>query len=94
MRFVGAGTIAVAAVWTLAKLVKPVIAGLASAMAASRARAAGKAASLPRTEQDIPIGWVALISLVCLVPIGGLLVNFTRMPAGSAITCCCWWWAA
>ena len=77
VRFVGAGTIAVAAVWTLAKLVKPVIVGLTSAMAASRARAAGNAALLPRTEQDIPIGWVALISLVCLLPIGWLLADFT-----------------
>jgi putative OPT family oligopeptide transporter len=76
VRFVGAGTIAVAAVWTLAKLVKPVIAGLASAMAASRARAAGNAAMLPRTEQDIPIGWVAIVSLVCMVPVGALLVHF------------------
>ena len=79
VRFVGAGTIAVAAVWTLAKLVKPVIAGLASAMAASRARAAGRASSLPRTEQDIPIGWVALLSLICMVPIGGLLVHFATI---------------
>jgi putative OPT family oligopeptide transporter len=77
VRFVGAGTIAVAAVWTLAKLVKPVIAGLASALAASRARASGQAALLPRTEQDIPIGWVAIVSLVCLVPVGALLVQFT-----------------
>jgi putative OPT family oligopeptide transporter len=79
VRFVGAGTIAVAAVWTLAKLVKPVIAGLVSAMAASRARAAGSASSLPRTEQDIPIGWVALLSLICMVPIGGLLVHFATI---------------
>ena len=77
VRFVGAGTIAVAAVWTLAKLIKPVIAGLASAMAASRARAAGQAASLPRTERDIPIGLVGLITLVCLGPIGALLANFS-----------------
>ncbi|HEX6614589.1 MAG TPA: oligopeptide transporter, OPT family, partial [Rhodanobacteraceae bacterium] len=38
VRFVGAGTIGVAAIWTLAKLVKPVVAGLAGAMAASRVR--------------------------------------------------------
>jgi putative OPT family oligopeptide transporter len=76
VRFVGAGTIGVAAVWTLAKLVKPVIAGLASAMAASRARAAGGAALMPRTEQDIPIGTVALVSLVCMVPVGVLLAHF------------------
>ncbi|WP_449428127.1 OPT family oligopeptide transporter [Rhodanobacter umsongensis] len=84
VRFVGAGTIGVAAVWTLAKLVKPVIGGLASAMAASRARGAGHAALLPRTEQDIPIGQVALISLVCLVPIGWLIANFA-LTAGHGL---------
>jgi putative OPT family oligopeptide transporter len=76
VRFVGAGTIGVAAVWTLGKLLKPVWSGLASAMAASKARAAGNSAALPRTEQDIPIGQVGLISLVCLVPIGWLLWQF------------------
>jgi putative OPT family oligopeptide transporter len=78
VRFVGAGTIGVAAVWTLAKLVKPVVSGLTSAMAASRVRGAGNLASLPRTEHDIPIGQVALISLACLVPIGWLLVQFVQ----------------
>ena len=84
VRFVGAGTIGVAAVWTLAKLVRPVISGLASAMAASRARDAGHAALLPRTEQDIPIGQVALISLVSLVPIGWLIANFATS-AGNGL---------
>src|SRR5579863_2808936 len=82
VRFVGAGTIGVAAVWTLAKLVGPVAAGLRSAMAASRARAAGSAALLPRSEQDIPIGYVALITLACMVPIGALIANFA---AGSGL---------
>jgi putative OPT family oligopeptide transporter len=76
VRFVGAGTIAVAAIWTLAKLVKPVVSGLASAMAASRVRKAGQAASLPRTEQDIPIGTVGLIMLACFAPIGWLIGHF------------------
>ncbi|MDR3388084.1 MAG: oligopeptide transporter, OPT family [Rudaea sp.] len=77
VRFVGAGTIGVAAIWTLAKLVKPVVSGLASAMAASRIRKAGQAATLPRTEQDIPIGTVGLIMLVCFVPIAWLLGHFS-----------------
>ena len=76
VRFVGAGCIGVAAVWTLAKLVKPVWSGLASAMAASKVRASGGAALMPRTEQDIPIGQVGLISLVCLAPIAWLLYKF------------------
>ena len=76
VRFVGAGTIGVAAVWTLAKLVKPVVAGLRSAMVAARARAEGKSALLPRTEQDIPIGLVGLASLLCLLPVAVLLAQF------------------
>src|SRR5262249_4699426 len=61
VRFVGAGTILVAAIWTLAKLMKPVVDGLRSALAASRARRAGNQAAMPRTERDIPIGLVGLI---------------------------------
>ena len=76
VRFVGAGTIGVSAIWTLGTLVKPVISGLTSAMAASRVRKAGKADTLPRTEQDIPIGIVGLISLACFVPIAWLLGYF------------------
>jgi len=76
VRFVGAGTIGVAAIWTLAKLVKPVTAGLRSAMVAARTRAQGDAALLPRTEQDIPIGIVGLASLLCVLPVGVLLAQF------------------
>jgi putative OPT family oligopeptide transporter len=77
VRFVGAGTIAVAAIWTLLKLVKPVASGLTSAMAASRARKGGQGALLPRTEQDIPIGTVGLIMLACFVPIAWMIGNFS-----------------
>jgi putative OPT family oligopeptide transporter len=78
VRFIGAGTIAVSAIWTLLKLVKPVVSGLAAAMAASRARKAGKADTLPITERDIPIGIVGLVTLVCMLPIGWLLGHFAN----------------
>jgi len=45
-------------------------------MAASRARKAGKADTLPITERDIPIGIVGLVTLVCMLPIGWLLGYF------------------
>jgi putative OPT family oligopeptide transporter len=77
VRYVGAGTIGVAAIWTLGTLVRPVLSGLASAMAASRVRKAGQAHTLPRTEQDIPIGMVALVSLLCLIPVVWLLSHFS-----------------
>jgi putative OPT family oligopeptide transporter len=76
VRYVGAGAIGVSAVWTLATLVKPVIRGLAGAMAAARARKSGQAHLLPRTEHDIPIGVVALVSIICLLPIGWLFWHF------------------
>jgi putative OPT family oligopeptide transporter len=76
VRFIGAGAIGVAAVWTLAKLMKPLISGLAGAMSASRARKTGTLHELPRTEHDMPIGMVGLISLLCLIPIGYLLWHF------------------
>ena len=78
VRFIGAGMIGVAAIWTLVKLAGPLAAGLGSALATSRARKAGQGAALPRTEQDIPIGLMALISVACFVPIAGLLFAFAR----------------
>ena len=76
VRFIGAGAIGVAAVWTLAKLMKPLVSGLAGAMRASRARKSGTLDELPRTEHDMPISLVGAISLLCLIPIGYLLWHF------------------
>ena len=76
VRFIGAGAIGVAAIWTLAKLIKPLASGLAGAFRASRARKAGTLDELPRTEHDMPIGMVGLISLICMIPIAYLLWHF------------------
>ncbi|HEX4632068.1 MAG TPA: oligopeptide transporter, OPT family [Chthoniobacterales bacterium] len=78
VRYVGAGAIGISAIWTLLKLVKPVVSGLASAMAANRARKAGQSATLPITERDIPIGIVGLVTLVCMLPIGWVLGHFAN----------------
>src|SRR5271166_6047327 len=86
VRFVGAGVIGIAAIWSLFKLVGPVVAGLRSAMAASRVRRAGQGATLPRTEQDMPIGIVAVVTAVCMLPIGWLLASFgTQSGLGAAL---------
>jgi putative OPT family oligopeptide transporter len=76
VRYIGAGAIGISAIWTLLKLAKPLISGLASAMAASRARKSGKADTLPITERDMPIGTVGLVTLACMLPIGWLLGYF------------------
>jgi putative OPT family oligopeptide transporter len=87
VRFIGAGAIGVSAIWTLLKLVKPVTSGLAGAIAASRIRRAGKADTLPITERDIPIGIVALVTLVCMLPIAWLLGYFGNISGlGTHVT--------
>ncbi len=75
-RMVGAGTIGVAAIWTLLKIIGPITAGIRSALIANRERKAGRAAELPLTERDIPIGIVAGTILISMIPIGLLLYAF------------------
>ncbi|MBM3927623.1 MAG: oligopeptide transporter, OPT family [Sphingomonadales bacterium] len=74
VRFIGAGTIGVAAIWTLLKILGPIIGGIRSAMAAARARHGG--AVLELTERDLPIGVVGGTILFSLVPIAWLLWDF------------------
>jgi len=76
VRLIGAGAIGLAAIWSLLKLVKPVIGGLSSAFAASKVRKAGNLHQLPRTEHDIPIGIVGAITLISFVPIAWLFGHF------------------
>ncbi|HEX3672249.1 MAG TPA: oligopeptide transporter, OPT family, partial [Candidatus Cybelea sp.] len=75
VRFIGAGAIGVAALWSLGRLVRPVVAGVASALAASRRRREA-AADLPRTERDLPIGVVVLVSVLCFIPLAALFWSF------------------
>jgi putative OPT family oligopeptide transporter len=76
VRFVGAGAIGVASIWTLIKLAGPLTMGLRAAIAASRLRKTAGGLTLPRTERDIPIGIVAIVTLACMVPIAWLLASF------------------
>jgi putative OPT family oligopeptide transporter len=71
VRFIGAGTIGVAAVWTLLKLIGPIAGGIRSAMAASKARAGGQLLEL--TERDLPVSIVGGTILLSLIPIAALL---------------------
>ncbi|MES2147477.1 MAG: oligopeptide transporter, OPT family [Pseudomonadota bacterium] len=75
-RMVGAGTIGVAAIWTLLRIIGPIVAGIRSALAANRERKAGRGGDLPLTERDIPIGIVTGTILLSMIPIGLLLYAF------------------
>ncbi|MDC7682062.1 oligopeptide transporter, OPT family [Asticcacaulis sp. BYS171W] len=81
VRYLGAGAIGAAAIWTIGKLLVPVWSGLMSALEANRKRKAGEG-DLPREEQDIPIVLVGLISVLLLVPAGFMMAQFL---SGTAI---------
>ncbi len=70
VRFIGAGAIAVAAIWSMVKLVGPVIAGMRATMAANKAGAGASGA------RDVSMMSVVLLSLLCLGLIALLLWNF------------------
>jgi putative OPT family oligopeptide transporter len=78
-RMVGAGTIGVAAIWTLLKIIGPIVAGIRSALIANSERKAGRGADLPLTERDIPIGIVTGTILLSMIPIGLLLYAFGNL---------------
>ncbi|MGV7210557.1 OPT family oligopeptide transporter [Oxalobacteraceae bacterium A2-2] len=77
VRMMGAGVIGAAALVTLAGLAQPVIGGLKSAMETAR-RAKQQGAVLDRTEQDLPIFIVGLVTIISMVPAGWLLASFLQ----------------
>ena len=87
VRFVGAGAIGVAALWSLGRLAQPVVGGVISSLAASRARTAAGNDALPITERDIPFNIVIAVSVLCLIPLAVLLGAFLAGTplAGAAV---------
>jgi putative OPT family oligopeptide transporter len=73
VRFIGAGAIAIAAIYTLARLAKPVIGGLVSTLASSRATAIAD-----DKDRDIPPAWILGLTIACLVVTGILAFTFAR----------------
>ena len=83
VRFIGAGTIAIATIWTLAKLAKPVVGGLVSTLASSRAKATGD-----ERDRDLEPAWIVGLTLLCLVLSAALAWTFVSGTpiASSAVT--------
>ena len=76
IRFIGAGAIAVASVWTLLTLIVPIVRGITEALASNRQRREGKRVDI--SERDLPMTVVAGVTLVSMIPIGLLLWAFVK----------------
>ena len=79
VRFIGVGTIAVSAVWTMLTLLKPIWVGVQSSMQAlKKIKVKGKE-SIIRTEKDIPITTVLFCVMLLIIPLlaifGYFIVN-------------------
>ena len=73
VRFIGAGAIGIAAIYTLARLTKPVIGGLVSTLAASRAVDTGD-----DTDRDLSPPWIIVLTIVCMVIAAFLAYTFAK----------------
>jgi len=73
VRFIGAGAIAIAAIYTLARLAKPVVGGLVSTLAASRATG-----ERDDRDRDLSPGWILVLTAACLLVAGWLAFTFAR----------------
>src|SRR5687767_2089073 len=73
VRFIGAGTIGVAAIYTLARLARPVVGGLVSTLAASRA-----AGVRDERDRDLSPAWILSLTAACLLIAGWLSFAFAR----------------
>lgn len=76
VRFIGAGAMAVAAVWSLLRIAGSIVRGLAGIAATARARKAGAVIDL--SEQDLPVNWVLGVSAALFGPILWLIWNFVQ----------------
>ena len=83
VRFIGAGAIAIAAIYTLARLAKPVVGGLVSTLASSR-----MGGERDDRDRDLAPGWIVVLTAACLLISGWLAFTFARSTvlAPSAIT--------
>jgi putative OPT family oligopeptide transporter len=83
VRFIGAGAIAVAAIYTLARLAKPVVGGLINTIASSRSKEIRD-----DKDRDISGTWILILTAVCLVISGYLAFTFARSTvlAPNAVT--------
>jgi putative OPT family oligopeptide transporter len=71
VRFIGAGAIAIAAIYTLARLAKPVVGGLVSTLAASRSKVAGE-----DRDRDLSPQWILVLTAGCLIITAWLAFTF------------------
>lgn len=78
LRFVGVGVMLVGGVWTLIRLIKPVVEGIKISISTLR-DAHSEGGGVPRTERDIPIVWAFLGVIACLLLLYAFVMHFAMV---------------
>jgi putative OPT family oligopeptide transporter len=73
VRFIGAGVIAVAAIYSLGRLARPVFGGLVTTLRASRVEA-----TADDLDRDIPPTWIYILTAGCLIIAAWLAYSFAK----------------
>lgn len=82
LRYVGVGVMLVGGVWTLLKLIRPVIEGVKISFSTISAFGRQeKAVEIPRTERDISILWVLAGTIVLGIVLFGLVMHYLGVQA-------------
>ena len=73
IRYLGVGAMIVGGIYSIFKLITPLIAGMKSSFDAYRHHKSGK--TIPRHEKDIPLHWVMITIIFAMIPILLYLIN-------------------
>ncbi len=80
VRFIGAGTIGIAAIWTLITLARPMLDGIRASLGAIKGAGAAGCAGMPRTQRDMPVRWIGVLAVVLAVVLA-ITFGYFMMPA-------------
>jgi len=84
-RYIGVGAMLVGGLWAVVRLSRSVVRGIASGMAAYRARRHAGGDAVPRTERDAPMQWIGIALVLSVVPLFFVFQQITGSVGVSAV---------
>jgi len=68
-RYLGVGGMLIGGLWTIFRMRKSLVSGIASGLSAYRSLERGETVEIPRTEKDMPMKWILVLVVASLVPL-------------------------
>jgi putative OPT family oligopeptide transporter len=84
-RYLGVGSMVVGGLWALINLRSSIITGIRSSMKTYSRGAASSVTTVARTERDIPIKWIGIALLICILPLFALYLYMIKSAVPSII---------